>query len=280
MNFLEPHDFVPMCYTRKEGYTSFLVHNCADAISRLCNHKLLVPNPKDKDRPFKLGLILGYTLALTEINVNVFSNIQKVLRKRYKPTSKTLNLDCFHKDPDLIEYSPLSQPRLLRLVLDFCKTQEIINLRLSNNDIREIPNVSVGALKQLTCLDLRNNKITIEEDLSAVANSPLTSLHLDGNPICDKLDKFQYIRVMKRKFTKLEKLDGFPVLPDGFLVPRRNFVCDLNRQEFVDQFLEHFFPLFDSKEQRHLLKNMYHKEAFFSLSLRYVPDQKSSNAQR
>lgn len=65
----------------------------------------------------------------------------------------------------------------------------------------------------------------------------------------------------------------------GFLAYRRNFAIDFNAESFVDQFLEHFFTLYDSIH-RSALTAMYHNKAIFSLSTSYIPDQITSISTR
>jgi len=58
----------------------------------------------------------------------------------------------------------------------------------------------------------------------------------------------------------------------GFLAFRRNFLCNSDGQDLVDQFLEHYFTLYDSAN-RSILEGLYHKNAMFSLNCQYLPGQ-------
>lgn len=59
---------------------------------------------------------------------------------------------------------------------------------------------------------------------------------------------------------------------NGFLAFRRNYLCQIEGQELVDQFLEHYFTLYDAAN-RQSLDGLYHKEAMFSVTCQYLPGQ-------
>lgn len=56
---------------------------------------------------------------------------------------------------------------------------------------------------------------------------------------------------------------------NGFPAFRRNFLCDQRGLDLVDQFVEHYFTLWDSKN-RHLLEPLYHKNAMFTTTASYL----------
>lgn len=56
---------------------------------------------------------------------------------------------------------------------------------------------------------------------------------------------------------------------------RRNFLCDQNGLDVVDQFVEHYFTLWDSKS-RHMLEPLYHKDALFTVTASYLVGHISS----
>lgn len=62
---------------------------------------------------------------------------------------------------------------------------------------------------------------------------------------------------------------------NGFPAFRRNFLCDNSGLDLVDQFLEHYFTLYDSRNRR-VLESLYVKNAMFSLTAQYISGQLST----
>lgn len=63
--------------------------------------------------------------------------------------------------------------------------------------------------------------------------------------------------------------DGVIVGHNGFPAFRRNFLCDQTGLDLVDQFVEHYFTLWDSKSRK-LLEPLYHKNAMFTITASYL----------
>lgn len=106
------------------------------------------------------------------------------------------------------------------------------------------------------------------DELKCLSNLPITELFLDGNPLCDKYDEMSYVQAVKEICPKLEKLDGHILGHNGFPAFRRNFLCDQKGLDLVDQFVEHYFTLWD--KNRHLLEPLYHKDAMFTITASYL----------
>ncbi|KAF5302375.1 hypothetical protein FQA39_LY10414 [Lamprigera yunnana] len=273
---VRPLDFIPVCYTVDNRNSSFFARNCKFAIEKLATQNLMVPNPQNLDQPLKLMIILGYCTT-AELIVNVQENIIKVLTKKYNALTKTLNLDSFHKDPDLTEFCILSQPKILYFVLHLSKQFPIQTLRLTNNDINLLsPIESIWGMKSLTSLDLRNNLIEKVSELNILKTMKITELFLDGNPVCDLYDEYTYVQVIKEVCPKIEKLDGVLLGQKGFLAFRRNYLCNRDGQDLVDQFLEHYFTLYDGPD-RSILSCVYHDAAMFSLTCTYLVGQSTTS---
>lgn len=69
--------------------------------------------------------------------------------------------------------------------------------------------------------------------------------------------------------------DGI-ILKDGnFPATKRNFLSKLEGIPLVEQFLDHYFTVYDSRNRR-ALSDMYHKNAMFSLNTFYHQGQMSS----
>ncbi|XP_022902675.1 nuclear RNA export factor 1-like isoform X2 [Onthophagus taurus] len=278
MNFVHPLDFIPVCYETKGSCVSFLLKNCGAAIERLCRHNLIVTNPQDASMPFKIKIILKFAYA-ADLKINIQNNIISVLNKRYHAESSVLNLEMFYKDPDLIEFCTLSQPKLMFYVLHLSRSENRPkhpkSIKLSNNEIEILkPLEALFGLKSLTSLDLRNNRIK-EIDASYFKDLNITELWLDGNPICDDYDEYSYPRAIREMIPTLEKLDGVFIKNKGVLPFRRNFLCSSSGHDLVDQFMEHYFNLYDTTN-RNYLDGVYHKEAMFSMSAHYLGLQSTS----
>lgn len=150
------------------------------------------------------------------------------------------------------------------------------SLKLSNNEIRVLsPLEALWGYKNLTSLDLRNNSIPNMVALSPLKNMKITELWLDGNPVCNHYDEINYIQAIKEVCPTIEKLDGMIVGTKGFLAYRRNFAVSTDCQQLVDQFLSHFFTLYDSGDRKNL-DGLYKKDALFSISCSFVHDQSTS----
>ncbi|KAK5643390.1 hypothetical protein RI129_007235 [Pyrocoelia pectoralis] len=271
-----PLDFIPVCYTTENQNASFFVRNCAKAIEKLCQQKLIVQNPKKWNQPFKLMIILAFSNT-KELVVNVQENIAKVLTKKYNWNNKTLNLDSFHKDPDLREFCTLSQPKILKFVLHLSKQFQIQVLRLAKNDIHMLKSMeAIRAMKSLRLLDLGFNRIENISELNILKTMQITELHLGGNPLCDLYDENTYVQAVREVCPKIQKLDGILLGEKSFLSFRRNFLCDRDGHELVNQFLEHFFTFYDSPH-RALLITLYHESAMFSLTCSYLVGEVSTS---
>lgn len=185
---------------------------------------------------------------------------------------------CFVFFSDLSEliFCILSQPKILYFVLHLAKSLSFQRLKLSNNELRVLSPLEILCTsKTLTSLDLRNNLIDSMISLAVLKNMHITELWLDGNPVCKNYDELRYIQAVKEVCPHLEKLDGIVLGTNGFLAYRRNYVISTESQQFVDQFLQHYFVLYDSSYRRNL-SSLYHENAMFSLSCSYLHGQSTS----
>lgn len=69
--------------------------------------------------------------------------------------------------------------------------------------------------------------------------------------------------------------DGVLLGTEGFPAYRRNYSISHNAEPIIDQFLEHYFTLYDSNNRTYL-RGIYHPQALFSISTSYIPGQHSS----
>lgn len=69
--------------------------------------------------------------------------------------------------------------------------------------------------------------------------------------------------------------DGVVLREGNFPAVQRNFIANLEGIPLIEQFLDHYFTLYDSRNRR-ALTDVYHKSAMFSLNTVYHQGQMSS----
>ncbi|KAK9703450.1 Nuclear transport factor 2 (NTF2) domain [Popillia japonica] len=275
MKFCQPLHFIPVHYNSSNNIATFLLKNCGAAIQKLCTNNLVIMNPFNKEKPFKISLKLCYANS-NDLKINIQINLTNILNKRFNSETGVLNLDNFARDPALEEYCALSQPKLFFYILHLAKSTQFKQLKLSNNDIESLQSVeALEGVKNPISIDLRNNNIKDIAEIQNLKNLHVSELWLDGNPICDNYTEITYGKAMKEILTKLEKLDGINVQLKGVLPLRRNFLCNYTGFDLVDQFLEHYFTLYDA-QNRTVLEELYHRNALFSMTSMYIPAQSTS----
>ncbi|XP_044254950.1 nuclear RNA export factor 2-like isoform X2 [Tribolium madens] len=273
LEHIQPLELIPLCYTEEGKGAYFFARNCSQVIKKFCSDKLTVHNPFDFRKPFKLKIALKYT---TTCNVKVdhyCRNVLKVLQKRLK--SHILCLNNFVEDPDLNDFLLLSEPKLLAFVLNVAKILKPKIIKLCNNEIKSLEALRVLPAQSINALDLRNNLITNLTELKHLSIFDITELWLEGNPLCDLYDEYNYVEQIIKYCPKIEKLDGFLLRQNGVPSFRRNFLCDVSAYDVIDQFLEDYFPTYDSKDLAKL-ESFYHKDALFSMTAEQFHNQVSS----
>ena len=91
------------------------------------------------------------------------------------------------------------------------------------------------------------------DEIDAIKDLKLEELKLAGNPICKKYEVRQnkYIEDMQKRFPDLLRLDGMDltklVMDEGNNLPvsERKFVASKRAQEFVRQFIQQYFLIFN-----------------------------------
>jgi hypothetical protein len=73
--------------------------------------------------------------------------------------------------------------------------------------------------------------------------------------------------------------DGVVLGPPGFPRTRRNFLMPPEDCALADQFIRHYFTLYDCGNRRKL-EGLYHSDALFSLTATYLSAQSTSNTAR
>ena len=93
----------------------------------------------------------------------------------------------------------------------------------------------------------------------------ITELILDENPLCQIFDERNYMKNIQDALPSVEKLDGRKLSVKGLLPFRRNYLIDRGLVAFTNNFIEHFFQLYDS-EYRYVLNNLYESNSMFSMT--------------
>ena len=117
-------------------------------------------------------------------------------------------------------------------------------------------------LPKLKILHIGDNLIKDIDELDAIKDLNLEELKLAGNPICKKYEVRQneYIKDVQKRFPDFLRLDGMdltkPVMDEGNNLPasERKFVASKQAQEFLRQFIQQYFLIFDSEKRKPLLK--------------------------
>lgn len=224
--------------------------------------------------------------------------LKHCLGKRYDVMSKALNLsDLFH-DEVLNEHNvqgALSKPwlasRIVQIIGENCP--EVLSLDLSNNKLRNLDGFKdLGQqASNLKHLKVCNNQLRAVEDLDKIKSlSQLTSLELDGNPLCDMFQNkgSNYINSVRSRLPKITFLDGHELPPPiGFDLPSQqalppskdSFFCDPQIQTLVLKFLEQYFKIYDTEDRQDLL-DAYHDQAIFSMCVHFGTMSKDRSAPR
>ncbi|XP_077293168.1 nuclear RNA export factor small bristles isoform X2 [Arctopsyche grandis] len=275
---LAPDIFIPHCYNIVGNTAIFYVDefSIAEKLNQT-DRKITLPDG------FKLGVKVKSGIPHVTIEGSVIEKMKLAMANRYNAATKALDLTKFHSDPSLIDvFCALFRPSILIAAVDIIAENipDLEALNLNNNKIHSIENFKgiSKKLPNLKILYLANNRIPHINSLEALKGFPLMELFLEGNPLADRFkEKDIYIREVRKRFPKIAKLDGadlppvigFDVSDDINLPPSKpSFLCNVEGQGVVKQFLEQYFALYDSESRQPLL-DAYHENAMFSLSASY-----------
>ncbi|KAK9885789.1 hypothetical protein WA026_013658 [Henosepilachna vigintioctopunctata] len=264
LDYVFPLHLIPVHFKNIGTVCMFLARNCADAVLKLCKDGLVIPYTDNSTNLYTCEIVLRYA-TIDTFKHDVKTNISTVLESLFDEKTKTLNLENFSNNIELTEYSPLSQPKILYFVLHLAKKLKPIKINLRNNEIRRVfPLDVLSGATTLEELDLRNNMISNIDEMKNLKLLNLTELWLDGNPLCDDYEELAYINTLRGIFPLLERLDGVTVKKKGDVIIKRNFLCSPDGFDIVNQFIEHFFQIYDY--DRTLLEDLYHSNAVFSIT--------------
>ena len=221
--------------------------------------------------------------------------LQGVLRDRYNPGAKLLNLAGLGEDPVLIGMGYLEHKdraeKTFKVLMTICdeafpsptaKRESVPSITLANNNIGSVQQVYELAVTfpEIKNLDLSGNKIANIGNLNRWRGRlrNLETLLLNGNPI-DEDETFGYQQELLEWFPRLQNLSGRQVrtadqvaAAEAAKAAARPTPLPQNGSDFRDtsgiasSFLTEFFPMYDTDRTRAATK-FYDSESRFSLSV-------------
>jgi hypothetical protein len=167
-------------------------------------------------------------------------------------------------------------------VIGWAATQfhsSVTRLNLQKNQIKSCAGLQeISSLPKLTALDLRHNLIEAMEDFSGMSFlNPIAELFLDGNPICknyaERPEKpVEFVSDIRKTFSEIAVIDGIRVKKENPFIIRQNYLCTPSAYSLVENFVRHFFTLYDSP-QRQLMRDLYSKDSIFTMSCFFQLDR-------
>lgn len=124
-----------------------------------------------------------------------------VMSARYDPSVKVLDLTSLQDDDTLLQdglFFPMNRPATIIVVASIIEKNipELVGLNLSKNRMMSLSSMQdiVTRAPNVTSLNLGQNQLNRIEELDKIKHWKLTELILDGNPLCDKFSKTDYVR--------------------------------------------------------------------------------------
>ncbi|KOX67440.1 Nuclear RNA export factor 1 [Melipona quadrifasciata] len=205
--------------------------------------------------------------------------MKKAIMRRYVPATKSMDLSKFHRDFDLasdyfcVLQCPLILQHVFNVLHEYMPDLEALNLNGNMLNIGLTLLLARAKLRKLKILHIRDISIRNMEEIDAIQGMQLEELVLAGNPVCKVYESTDdYIKEVQKRCPKLLRLDGMclqkPTLCS--VVNQRNNVpasgaSEQASEQFVTQFLQEYFLIFDSENRERLL-NLYAKDACFSMT--------------
>ncbi|VEN45556.1 unnamed protein product [Callosobruchus maculatus] len=283
LDFVYPSELIPCHYFQCATEVRFLARRCTEALLKIVNNNFLIPHyPTNSsgvgtEATFEAAIVCNFCAA-SLVEINRSENILEVLKARFDSETGVLDLSNFAADKRLIEYCPLFQPRMLLYIMYLSnKLTYVKTINLKNNCIKHITCLDVLKYTKVETIDLTYNQIKNIEDIKGIADAGcLRNLKLEHNPLCSNYENYNYVIDVKTLIPNLETLDDVDVTTPSF---KKNFVCSPDGQGLAQQFLTHFFTIYDSGN-REDLEDFYENNAFFSVNVHVIPFQKNSYSVR
>ncbi|XP_047099519.1 nuclear RNA export factor 1-like isoform X2 [Schistocerca piceifrons] len=281
---ISPLRLIPYFFHMEDGHTTFLVNNCSTSLIALFKKNLKVPY---------MSTEIELKVQLHAKKMNLSAILQRIISKRLSSEKTVLDLSYLASIPEFqqVMYDPSDTSHLQQQLLKMAQEMapNLVSLSLAGNELLSLKHlaglfVKNSKWKSIKVIDVTDNKFKTFSELVIFKSLPVTELYLHKNPFCGNYREEQtYTSVVRANFPHLIKLDGTYVqsvlhLPQW----RPNYILwssHGNSAELADQFIEHFFTLYDS-EDRTWLWDLYHEDAYFSLSSTYLPGQSTATSAR
>ncbi|XP_049769208.1 nuclear RNA export factor 1-like isoform X2 [Schistocerca cancellata] len=281
---ISPLRLIPYFFHMEDGHITFLVNNCITSIIALFKKNLKVPY---------MSTEIELKVQLHAKKMNISAILQRIIGKRLSSEKTVLDLSYLASVPEFqkVMYDPSDTSHLQQQLLKMAQEMapNLVSLSLAGNELSSLKHlaglfVKNSKWKSIKVLDVTDNKIKTFSELVIFKSLPVTELYLHKNPFCGNYKEEQtYTSIVRANFPHLIKLDGTYVqrvlhLPQW----RPNYILwssHGNSAELADQFIEHFFTLYDG-EDRTWLWDLYHEDAYFSLSSTYLPGQSTATSAR
>ncbi|XP_013145628.1 PREDICTED: uncharacterized protein LOC106108871 isoform X2 [Papilio polytes] len=268
---LKGKSFVPCFIEFTPMECKFLVIRCRPALVAL--HKLGFAARRG-------DVILHITIYDIDLDIKTLNFLPKiVLRQRIMhglEHQNKLNLQEFTLQSDISHfiYYPLNrisnQIGIIELHVSIV-WKNLTHLVLSHNRITSIEGFDLQhSSPQLQYLDVSYNCMERVTALLNCRKLPLTSLMLEGNPLCsDYRDPQLYVRVARMLFPMLREIDGIQIPIKGDFPKIHKNYCDIEAKALVDKFLETYFPIMElPPHERDLIGDMYDANAILTVTYR------------
>uniref|UniRef100_A0A182QK83 NTF2 domain-containing protein n=1 Tax=Anopheles farauti TaxID=69004 RepID=A0A182QK83_9DIPT len=274
---ISPQTFIPLYYKVTESAVLFYVEDfkAAEAIQKV-DRTIDTPDGR------RMIVLVRSSQPSSPVNEQLKARMKQAMVKRYNPQTKGLNLEKFHADPDLSDiFCALFRPQIILAAIDIIAEHipEIEALNLNDNKLYMLDHLKSMATKMpnLKVLYLARNRIPYVNTLDSLKGLKLVELNLEDNPLRQRFDdNTLYVSEVRKRFPKIIKLDNidlpppisFDVPEDDMKLPpaKASFLCDGGGADFVRQFLEQYFAIYDSENRQPLLE-AYHEHAMFSLTV-------------
>lgn len=209
---IAPSDCMPCYYNPQERKDLFFVRDCYDALEALYYKKLTIPIAGNA----KLNVHLRMSVAeIIDTHLDPLRIVNSIVNMNYDEANQILNLERFSEN-DLLEniICRISTPRTMTNILTFAARKygtNIIELRLGYNGLKSArgmhPMLWMKGLKEV---NLSNNKIEEVKLIEPMPKGTISSLWLQGNPLCLKYSTpNSYITAIKEILPNLEFLVNF-----------------------------------------------------------------------
>lgn len=206
---IAPNEMFPCYYKPEATIDSFFVRDCFDALEVLFDKKLRLKTPSIDSLTLTLKMRV---CDIKENHIDPTAVIQSVVNSGYDIMNCSLNLQNFEENEQLANIiCRISVPRTLSTILTYAGrrySNNVEKLNLSYNGLKSTRGMHpIIWMKNLKEIDVSNNKIEDIKSIESMPKSSLTSLWLEGNPLCMHYSlPNAYITAVKELIPALEKL--------------------------------------------------------------------------